>query len=112
MVLLTAASVKAAEEITFGQRTLFNPAEAVNKPFKVAAVSSNMNSFGLYGMVLVGLDGEAWEVGVSHLLKQRKGSIVWVSKREDRGMAFAGLGYEIPRKLLKAPADVMSKIWA
>ena len=32
------------------------------KPFKVALISSNPNSFGLYGHIMVAEDGESWQV--------------------------------------------------
>ena len=35
------------------------------KQFKVASISSNANSFGLYGHVLMAEDGESWQVGRS-----------------------------------------------
>src|ERR1035437_3586251 len=46
------------------------------KQFKVVSVSSNRNSFGLSGMILMGRDGTAWQVGANTLNLCRKGDIV------------------------------------
>lgn len=79
-------------------------------PFKVAAVSSNMNSFGLTGMILLGLDGEAWEVGASSLHLKKVGDVLRVpGRRSCRN--FARLGFEIPRPLPQAPAGVVAEVW-
>lgn len=36
-----------------------------HKQFKVASISSNPNSFGLFGHIMVAEDGEAWQVGAA-----------------------------------------------
>lgn len=85
-------------------------AKLKGKPFKIVAVSSNQNSFGLTGMVLVGRDGEGWEVGASHLHMKKVGDVVLVTgNRACRN--FARLGYEIPRQLPKAPTGVVKQVW-
>jgi hypothetical protein len=80
------------------------------KLFKVASVSSNANSFGLRGMILMAQDGEAWEVGANALNVKQKGAIVAVEIVNDQP-AWATLGYEIPRELGKAPAKVVREVW-
>jgi len=81
-----------------------------NKLFKVAALSSNLNSFGLRGMVVVADDGEAWEVGGNSLNVRPRGAVVSVPMVR-RKPNFSKLGYEIPRKLPKAPPEVVAKLW-
>ena len=72
------------------------------KLFKVALVSTNTNSFGLYGMILVARDGESWEVAANSLNKRNRGDVI-------KGIDTHN--FEIPRKLMKAPKAVIKKIW-
>ena len=82
----------------------------MNKPFKVASVSKNANSFGLQGMILMAQDGEAYEVGANSLNVKTKGTVLQVPVIQ--GVAtFAGMGFEIPRKLPTAPAPVVKEVW-
>ena len=75
------------------------------KLFKVASVSSNTNSFGLYGMILIAQNGEAWEVGANYLNVKKKGDIV-------HGDNWASYGFEIPRQLKPdAPKEVVKEVW-
>jgi len=76
------------------------------KAFKVAAVSSNMNSFGLTGMILIGRDGEAWEVAANSIYLRQRGSVLQVSGRN-----FATLGFELPTRLPSAPRKVIAEVW-
>lgn len=82
------------------------------KPFRVASVSSNLNSFGLTGMILIALDGEAYEVGASYLHVKKKGDVVRVPVVGKFGRNFGSLGFEIPRKLSDAPAGVVEEVWS
>lgn len=77
-----------------------------SKAFKVAAVSSNMNSFGLTGMILVARDGEAWQVGANSINVKRQGSVLKV-----KGRNFAALGFEIPERLPPAPRKAVAEVW-
>jgi hypothetical protein len=81
------------------------------KRFKVAAVSSNSNSFGLTGMVLVARDGTAYQVGASDLHLRRKGSVIAVPITGRRCLNFAQLGFEIPERLPQAPSAVVAEVW-
>jgi hypothetical protein len=81
------------------------------KPFRVASVSSNLNSFGLTGMILMARDGEAYEIGASSLYVKKKGDVVRVPVVGKFGRNFASLGFEIPRKLPDAPAGVVEEVW-
>ena len=82
------------------------------KAFKVGSVSSNTNSFGLYGMILVGRDGEAWQVGANSINVRRKGTVLAISIVGRRGRDFAHLGFEIPEKLPTTPPGVVDEVWA
>ncbi len=76
--------------------------------FKVASVSSNRNSFGLFGMILVAQDGEAWEVAANDVYVLKKGDHVLVSDDRD----WSAHGYEIPRQLKPdAPPAVVRQVW-
>ncbi len=74
--------------------------------FKVASVSSNANSFGLIGMILISRNGEAWEVAANSLNVKKKGDIIELSADN-----FAAKGFEIPRELADAPEAVVKKVW-
>lgn len=77
----------------------------MNKLFRVAAVSSNTNSFGLRGYVLLARDGEAWEVAHSDYPRWSKGA--------DLAFPVGSFpGCEIPRRLPKAPAKIVKEIFA
>ena len=82
------------------------------KAFKVASVSDNTNSFGLRGMILIAVDGEAYEVGASSLYVKKKGDVVRVPVVGKSGRNFANLGFEIPRRLPDAPAGVVEEVWS
>lgn len=81
------------------------------KPFKVASISSNRNSFGLQGVILVAKDGEAFEVGASYLHAVNKGDVVLVPLIDEHDLNFAYLGFEIPTYLPQAPPDVVAEVW-
>jgi hypothetical protein len=83
----------------------------MKKVFKIASVSSNMNSFGLTGMILIARDGEAWQVGASIHHVRRKGGVVRVPVAGRRDRNFAALGYEIPERLPVAPPPVVAEVW-
>lgn len=87
-----------------------NPVKTV-KHFMVVSVSSNMNSFGLRGMILMARDGEAWQVGVNHMRVKKQGDLLRVPYSPSGGPEWFKLGYEIPHKLPKAPAKVASDVW-
>ena len=85
--------------------------EPVRKSFKVAAVSSNRNSFGLRSMVVVARDGEAYRVLSNDLHIKREGDALLVEQRDGR-WNFGALGYEVPERLQpNASADVVKEIW-
>jgi hypothetical protein len=79
------------------------------KRFIVASVSSNRNSFGLTGMILIARDGEAWQVGANDLNRNAKGTTVAVPVRRRRP-DFSHLGFEIPERLPSAPPAVVDEV--
>jgi len=93
----------------------------VGKRFKVASRSSNHNSFGLYGHILVAKDGETWQVGRSRGPWNEEwtpGTEVFIPfyVRTDgmlsSDLAWSQCSVEIPRKLAKAPEHIVNEIWA
>ena len=83
--------------------------DVIRKAFKVAAVSSNRNSFGLRSMVVVASDGEAYRVLSNDLHIKREGDVLLVGELDGR-WNFAALGYEVPEKLPTAPPDVVKEL--
>jgi len=84
------------------------------KKFKVAAVSSNANSFGLRGMVVVARDGEAWELAANSLNVKSAGEsvIAKITLDDDKNRTGIQWGtYELPRQLPSAPKAVVAEIW-
>ena len=86
------------------------------KEFVVFSVSENANSFGLYGHRLMAADGEAYEVGRSrgqHLTPWNQGDKLSLPlDKEDGTPTWAGLSCEIPKKLSKAPPEVVKEVFA
>jgi len=54
---------------------------AYQKEFKVIAVSTNTNSFGLHNVVMVARDGESWQAGANYLNVPKEGAIVTLTFR-------------------------------
>ena len=81
------------------------------KQFKVAAISSNTNSFGLNRFIFVAHDGEAW---AGHKAKQyareQQGQLVLLEA--PFGRALTERGFEIPERLSPdCPSDVVKDVW-
>ena len=82
------------------------------KSFKVVAVSTNHNSFGLRGVVLVARDGQAFEIGSNDLHLPRQGDVLGVPTEPGLGLDWGRLGFEIPRELdPPAPPEVVRRVW-
>lgn len=81
------------------------------KKFIVASISSNRNSFGLVGMILIAADGEAWQVGANCLNRKAKGTEITVPFH-DKTPDFSTLGFEIPERLPDAPPKVVNEVWS
>ena len=82
------------------------------KQFKVVAISSNRNSFGLLGFVMVARDGEAVQAAGNDRRAEEcpQGSIV--SLHGDALDGLTDLGFEIPEYLPECPPRVAAKVWA
>lgn len=78
--------------------------------FRVVAVSSNTNSFGLHGMVLFGQDGSAWEVGANSINVLKRGRFITLPDPQGQ-VYWASAGFEIPRKMPQPPESVWKKGW-
>lgn len=78
--------------------------------FKVAAVSSNTNSFGLYQMVLVSREGAAFTACKSD--PPSKGTVLTLPLESGMITSSIGFHFEIPRKLENAPPAIMEELWA
>lgn len=82
-----------------------------SKQFKVVAVSSNLNSFGLRGHIFIAKDGEAWQAAASSLSELKKGKVVRVTLDRNDRPEFGYLGFEIPERLPNAPKKVVNEVW-
>lgn len=87
--------------------------KVVMKAFKVAARSSNKNSFGLRGHILIAEDGEAWEIAVSDLgaTKLARTGTIRLPMHTGALMPSLRLCFELPRKLPNAPLNVVRSVW-
>ena len=82
------------------------------KEFKVVAVSSNHNSFGLTGVVLVARDGQSYEVASNDLHLPQQGDVLGVPTKPGVGFDWGRFGFEIPRELHPpAPPEVVRQVW-
>ena len=85
--------------------------------FKVVAVSSNTNNFGLYGIVLIARSGAAYEAGANSLNAPKKDADVVLQKLQHKDpdgiehSGFAELGFEAPRRLPKPPQKVIEELF-
>jgi hypothetical protein len=88
--------------------------------FKVVAISSNRNSFGLRGMVLMAKNGVVYQVGTNDLNAKSVGDEVHVPCNWDGVDAdgipqiehhFHQFGWEIPERLPDAPDNVIDEVW-
>jgi hypothetical protein len=90
----------------------------LNREFKVALISGNTNSFGLYGVIIIDRNGQAWEVATNSLNLPAKESIITIKETfnqetgESLGLNFAEKGFEIPRRLPNATSDVLEVLFA
>ena len=84
---------------------------AKSKEFKIAAISSNQNSFGLNQFVFIARDGEVWTAcrNRQYTLRQR-GDIVLL--QEPYGDALAELSFELPqRRAETCPKAILQEVW-
>lgn len=83
------------------------------KKFVVASVSSNTNSFGLYGVVIVAKDGQTFEVACNRLNVPEKDEIVkvWLNEKTHNLLQIIGHNCEIPTRLKDAPKSITSSLF-
>jgi hypothetical protein len=90
------------------------------KLFKVASISSNANSFGLHGHILLAEDGETWQVcrrrSGTYPTQWERGEIVEVPVVVDRlteveRLNWDALHCEVPQALPDAAANIVAEIW-
>lgn len=80
--------------------------------FKIVTVSSNTNSFGLYGVVILSKTGKAFEIGMGSINEPAKGqALIGELTLSGDLVAIKGKSYEIPRKLSPPPAEVILEVW-
>ena len=86
-----------------------------NKEFKVLAVSSNTNSFGLYQMILASKDGEAYKTHASMYNVKKEGEFMSQTiryKEEDNKVLSSTFnGCEMTTKLPQVPKDVLNEMF-
>lgn len=82
-----------------------------SKQFKVSALSSNLNSFGLRNHILIAEDGEAWQAAASELNVRKQGEIIKLHLDLNDVPDFAYAGFEIPSRLPNAPRNVVNEVW-
>lgn len=84
--------------------------------FKVVAVSSNTNSFGLFQCVLIAQNGLAYKACANSLNIPKQGDTVSIQYKagpmgiEDARLDFAGR-FEIPERIEDAPREVVNEVW-
>ena len=89
------------------------------KEFKVVSISSNTNSFGLYGVILMGKDGESYQVGSNYFHLPKKGDVLknnvhYNAETQERllkTLSWSLSGFEIPERLPDAPFKVVQEVW-
>lgn len=84
--------------------------------FKVVAVSSNTNSFGLFQCVLLAKNGLAYKACANSLNIPKQGDTVSIPYKagpmgiEDARLNFAGK-FEIPERMDDAPQEIVDEVW-
>lgn len=85
----------------------------IQTQFKVAAISKNANSFGLYGVIIIAKDGTTFQLGMSMFNRPNEGDILDCTIGATTGnlLGIPGRNYEIPQKLTDAPYTVVKALW-
>lgn len=84
----------------------------MEKLFKVAAVSSNTNAFGLYSVIMIARDGQAYQVYTNMYNKPEQGQILKAGMNKSDKLAHViSMNYEVPTELDRAPAKVAKEVW-
>ena len=86
--------------------------EGIYEKFKIVSVSSNTNSFGLHGVVILAKSGTAFEIGMGSINNPTKGAELFCKISEQGNLLeIQGKSYEIPRKLPNAPKEVIAEVF-
>ena len=91
----------------------------VGVEFKVVAVTSNTNSFGLKQCILVARNGLAYKACANSLNMPEQGSVITIPYAGGSGdigdapitLSFAQKGFEIPERQEDAPREAVAEIW-
>lgn len=81
------------------------------KKFVCFGVSSNTNSFGLWGHRMMSEDGEYWEIALNDINKLYRGQTVQVALDGHGQPNWGNLGAEIPHFHGIAPPNVIAECW-
>jgi len=87
--------------------------------FKVIAITSNTNSFGLRQCVLVAKNGLAYKACANSINMPKQGSVITIPYQGGSGdigdapitLSFAHKGFEIPERIEDAPREVIDEFW-
>ena len=82
----------------------------------MVALSSNTNSFGLRGVVMVAKDGEAWEAAANYINVPKKDDIIKLVFTETSEGVLSKYpqfpsGFEIPARKPDAPAEMLKQFF-
>jgi len=87
-------------------------------PFRVAMVSSNTNSFGLYQMIVMSKKGEAYKTHASMYNVKKVGediNLIVTTKQNEKGNDVVTSSYfrgcEMTVKLPKVPKEVLNEVF-
>lgn len=84
----------------------------MKKTFRVVAISTNKNAFGLSGVMLMAEDGETWQAGANDLNLPQRMQDVEVEVDDEGRHHWSALGYEIPQRFAdKAPPQVLEEVF-
>ena len=88
----------------------------ISVDFKVVAVSSNTNSFGLFQCVLVAKNGLAYKACANSLNIPKQGDTISIPYRGNgNGLSNATLDFggkfEIPERIEDAPQEIIDEVW-
>jgi hypothetical protein len=91
--------------------------DIITVDFKVAVMSVNTNSFGLFRIIVISKDGHALEVLKSQYNKPQVGDILRVKAKVDsdgniQSYDLSSLGGECPARLANAPREVVKEVWS
>jgi hypothetical protein len=90
------------------------PETIATKEFRVVAVSSNTNSFGLRQMIMVAKDGTVFKGCFNYLNEKKRGEFIEATIiLNDAGetISTSFIGGELVEQLPDAPDDVINNLW-